>query len=152
MPRGRWTKKDERKARAIKKSCMLSRKRTGRTKFDCERIAAATTNRGRRSQSGLRGTPREHLSTGHGEFEQGHEHLLAAKGTRYCPARIEAAFAALESFHEAKGELYWTDDEGGRARAQDGINAARDLIRRCMGGAVFAADWSGEIPRGEDVG
>lgn len=48
-----WTKKDERKYKAIVKSCTRY-KRRGRTLKVCKRIAAATVNRDRGYRKGKR--------------------------------------------------------------------------------------------------
>lgn len=59
MPRKTWTAKNERQYKAVKKSCLaVKRCRPGRMKTKCvklcERIAAATVNKGRKAKGAAR--------------------------------------------------------------------------------------------------
>lgn len=91
MPRGSWTKKDERKYEKILDSCKLERRKgKKRTVADCKRIAAATVNRdrkvrlgstsgGTRLSPGLRGTPEEHADRAGFYQRKLYDYLLEGK-------------------------------------------------------------------------
>lgn len=88
MPRGSWTKKDERKYEKILDSCKLERRKgKKRSVATCKRIAAATVNRDRKVR--LRGTPEEHRAR-----SEAFQDLLAFYAGRV-PESLERQLQAL---------------------------------------------------------